>query len=163
MITAFMLDTSFLITLVDDRRPQHPVARKYFEHALVRGATLYVSTLVLAEFAIKQAVTDLPLHAFRVLPFNIDHAIAAGPLAFKLMPARDPGEERATVRTDLNLIAQADSEQIPYILTEDRRTLAKYLDRARAAGSSKCQAVVLADGFDSCWLNEGQSALEFTE
>jgi len=107
-------------------------------------------------------VTDLPLNAFRLLPFNIDHAMAAGPLALKLMSTREPGEERATIRTDLNLIAQAVFEQIPYILTEDRRTLAKYLDRAREAGSSKCQAVVLADGFDYGWFNDGQSALEFT-
>jgi len=88
--------------------------------------------------------------------------MAAGPLALKLMSTREPGEERATIRTDLNLIAQAVFEQIPYILTEDRRTLAKYLDRAREAGSSKCQAVVLADGFDYGWFNDGQSALEFT-
>jgi len=163
VITGFLLDTSFLITLVDDSRPGHVVARKYFEHALASGATMYVSTLALAEFAIKQAITDLPLGALRVLPFNIDHATAAGRLASILMPVRDPGDERATVRNDLNLIAQADTERIPYILTEDRRTLAKYVERAHAAGASECRAVVLADGFESCWFKDGQSARPFTE
>ena len=161
MMTAFLLDTSFLITLVDDRRIWHLVARQYFENALASGAVMYVSTLALAEFSIKQAVTDLPLHTLRVLPFNIDHAIAAGPLASNLMPARDPGDERGTVRTDLNLIAQANAERIPYILTEDRKTLAKYLDRARSSGTSMCRAVILADGFDARWFSDGQSTFEF--
>ncbi|MCB1606059.1 MAG: PIN domain-containing protein [Xanthomonadales bacterium] len=162
MTTAFLLDTSFLITLVDDRRPRHDVARKYFEQALANGAVMFVSSLALAEFARKQAVTDLPLSALRVLPFNIDHAIASGGLASAMMPLRDPDDERATVLTDLKLIAQADCERIPHILTEDRRTLAKYVDRARTEGVSQCRAVVLADGFDSCWFNDGQTTLPLT-
>jgi len=148
---------------VDDSRPGHVVARQYFEHALASGATMYVSTLALAKFAIKQAITDLPLGALRVLPFNVDHAIEAGRLASILMPARDPRDERATVRTDLNLIAQALAERIPYVLTEDRRTLAKCVDRARAAGVSRCRAVVLADGFDLCWFKNGQTSLRLPE
>ncbi|PIV33171.1 MAG: hypothetical protein COS34_09125 [Lysobacterales bacterium CG02_land_8_20_14_3_00_62_12] len=104
MTAAFLLDTSFLISLVDDSRPRHAVARQYFEHALQQGAPLHVSTLALAEFAIKQTVTDLPLRAFRIEPFNIRHAIKSGELCALLMPTRDAEDNRAIVRTDLGVV-----------------------------------------------------------
>jgi predicted nucleic acid-binding protein len=159
---AFLLDTSFLITLVDDSRPQHAVARKYYEHALQQGAPLHVSTLALAEFAIKQAITDLPLRTFRIEPFNIRHAIKSGELCAKLS-ARDAGDNRAVVRADLQLIAQAATEGIPFILTEDRSTLSKYVERARDVRACACRAVLLSDGFDAAWYNEGQKVLELRD
>jgi predicted nucleic acid-binding protein len=158
-----MLDTSFLITLVDDARRHHPVARRYFEIALQQGVPLYVSTLALAEFAIKQAVTDLPLNALLVVPFNIRHASVSGEFVAAILPARDAGDDRTSVRTDLQLIAQAHVEGVPFLLTEDRRTLSKYADRARAAGICQCRAVVLADGFDAAWFNEGQRVLDLAD
>jgi predicted nucleic acid-binding protein len=160
MTAAFLLDTSFLITLVDDSRRYHTVARQYYEHALQHGAPLHVSTLALAEFATKQAVTDLPLRTLRIEPFNIRHAIKSGELCALLMPARDATDSRAVVRTDLQLIAQAASENIPFILTEDRNTLSKYVDRARAEHACLCEAVLLADGFDMVWFNDRQRAME---
>lgn len=158
MTAAFLLDTSFLITLVDDSRPHHAVARKYYEYALQQGASLHISTLALAEFAIKQPVTDLPLRTFRVEPFNIRHAMKGGELCATLA-ARDAGDSRAVVRADLQLIAQAIVEGIPYILTEDRNTLSKYVERAREAGFCRCCTVLLSDGFDASWFNDGQKAL----
>ncbi len=143
MTAASLLDTSFLINLVDDSRRDHTVARQHYEHALQHGAPLHVSTLAQAEFATKQAVTDLPLRTLRIEPFNIRHAIKIGELCALLMPARDATDSRAAVRTDLQLIAQAASENIPFILTEDRNTLSKYLDRARAARACQCEAVLL--------------------
>ena len=158
MTAAFLLDTSFLITLADDSRPRHAIARKYYEHALRQGTPLHVSTLALAEFAIKQAVTDLPLRTFRIEPFNIRHAIKSGELCASLMPTRDSEDKRAVVVADLQLIAQAATEGIPFILTEDRNTLSKYVERARSP-TCQCRAVLLSDGFEAAWFNDGQTAL----
>lgn len=159
MTAAFLLDTSFLITLADDSRPRHAIARQYYEHALQQGAPLHVSTLALAEFAIKQAVTDLPLRNFRIEPFNIRHAIKSGELCAALMPARDSEDKRSVVVADLQLIAQTATEGIPFILTEDRNTLSKYVERARTAGTCQCRAVLLSEGFEAAWFNDGQAAL----
>lgn len=156
MTTAFMLDTSYLITLVDDNRPYHQVARRYFEHALQTGTPLHVSTLVLAEFAVKQDVADLPLRNLRVEPFNVMHATKAGKLVAALAPSRDPADSRSIVRADLQILAQAEVEGIQYILTEDESTLSKYVARSRAGGHSQCQAVLLKGGFDTSWFNNGQ-------
>ncbi|MCH9827497.1 MAG: PIN domain-containing protein [Gammaproteobacteria bacterium] len=160
MTAAFLLDTSFLISLVDDSRPNHSAARTYFEHSLRTRTPLYVSTLALAEFAQKQAVTDLPLRTFQIVPFNILHASKSGELCSQLMGRRDDGDSRVAVRTDLQLIAQATSEGVPYILSEDKNTLYKYVERARSAGLCHCRTVLLADGFDEAWFNDGQKALD---
>ena len=103
-MSAFLLDTSFLITLVDDSRPHHADAMRYLREAVQRGATLYLSAVVVSEFHAKQPITDLPLRNFHVLPFNIDHGMKAGQL-WNLI-SRDDGDSKAIVKDDLKLIAQ---------------------------------------------------------
>lgn len=159
MSAALMLDTSFLITLVDDNRAHHNTARQYYQHCLENEIPLHVSTLALAEFAIKQVITDLPLTNFRIEPFNVRHAVECGKLWAALMPKRDPSDSRAVVKTDLQLLAQAHAEGIPLIATEDAASLSKYTERAKKARHVSCDAVLLSKGFDSSWFNNGQKAL----
>lgn len=68
------------------------MALQCFREAVTRGSTLYLSAVVISEFHTKQPVTDLPLRNFRVLPFNIDHAMMAGELTASLR--RDSGDTR---------------------------------------------------------------------
>lgn len=160
MSTALMLDTSYLITLVDDTRAHHAAAKQYFKHSLEQGVPLHVSTLALAEFATRQAVTDLPLNSFRIEPFNIQHAVRCGQLWANLMPARDPDDSRVVVKADVQLIAQATVEGIPLLVTEDANSLSKYAERARKGGLTLCQTILLAKGFDETWFNQGQRGLD---
>lgn len=121
---------------------------------------MILSVIVAAEFAIKQPLTDLTLKHFRILPFNIPHAIQSAKLWRQL--ERDEGDSRAVVRDDLKLLAQANKEGIPLILTEDARTLHKYCNRLRECGALQVQSVLLADGFDPSGLrNDGQRGLNF--
>ena len=39
---------------------------------------MFLSTVVISEYQVKQAINDLPLRNFIVLPFNVDHAMACG-------------------------------------------------------------------------------------
>jgi len=146
MTISALLDTSFLISLVDANRPNHPVATNYYRLMLERQVPMFFSAIVAAEFAIKQPVTDLPLNNFRSVPFNIPHSIQAARLWNLLV--RDNGDNRAVVRDDVKLMAQAEHETIPLILTEDASTLFKYCDRLRNDGQIKVRAIKLADGFD---------------
>jgi hypothetical protein len=61
------------------------------------------STIVAAEFAIGQPLTDLPLKNFRAIPFNIPHSIEAARLWNALV--RDSGDSRAVVRDDVKLMS----------------------------------------------------------
>lgn len=159
-MSAFLVDTSFLITLADPGRDHHAVAKQYFQEALQRGTPLYLSAIVASEFQVKQAVTDLPLRNFEVLPFNIDHALTAGLLLREMR--HDAGDDRVSVKDDLKLIAQSICESLTHVLTEDQNTLAKYVARFNALGRCSLRFVLLADGFESAWFENGQGRIPGT-
>ena len=156
-MTSILLDTSFLIALADPTRANHAVAKQYLRESLGKGVPLYLSAIAVSEFQVKQAVTDLPLRNFIVLPFNIDHAMQVGLLMRDLI--RDASDDRVAVKDDVKLIAQAVCESITHILTEDRNTLAKYMERLRTQGSIMVRPILLGDGFDAAWLNNGQAEI----
>ena len=155
-----MVDTSFLITLADPARRHHEAATTYLRESLKANVPLYLSAIVASEFQVKQAVNDLPLRNFIILPFNIDHAMTAG--LFMRSINRDPGDERNSVKDDVKLIAQAVCESITHVLTEDEKTLAKYIKRLADAGECTLRAILLVNGFDASWLDDGQAAIPGT-
>ena len=153
MSSSALLDTSFLITLVNANRPRHETAKQFYRHMLQNDVPMYFSAVVAAEFGIKQAVADLPLGNFRILNFNISHGQKAADL-WNALGKRDDGDVRAVVRDDVKLLAQASHEKICFILTEDESTLYKYCERLRQTGAIQTRALKLADGFDASTLNE---------
>lgn len=153
-----LLDTSFLITLIDSNRPNHAVARQYYQLMLNEQVVMYFSAVAASEFAIKQPITDLPLKNFRIIPFNITHAIEAARLWNLLQ--RDASDARHVVRDDVKLIAQASKEEISFILTEDASTLQKYCEKLRAGSTIQVRTIKLVDGFDSsAFRADGQRGL----
>lgn len=156
-MNSVLLDTSFLISLSDPARPHHKAALLYYHECVQRQIPMYLSSIVIAEFQVKQAINDLPLRNFVVLPFNIDHAMKCGLIIRNL--ARDPEDDRVRVKDDFKLLAQCDCEAISHLISEDASTLAKYIARARKAGSTETKAVLLRDGFDSAWFENGQTRL----
>lgn len=163
MTAAVLLDTGFLISLVDKTRPNHAVAAQYYRLMLEQQSPMYFSAIVAAEFAIKQAITDLPLKNFRCIPFNIPHSNESARL-WNALGRHDDGDSRTVVRDDVKLLAQAVHESIPFIMTEDASTLFKYCERLWTAGVSNVRAIKLVDGFDSCTLRaDGQRGLALDE
>jgi predicted nucleic acid-binding protein len=153
-----LVDTSFLISLAKPAEGNHAAARQYYKSCLDRHVPLYLSTVVVAEFSVKQSVMDLELRNFVVLPFNIDHAMKAGQL-WNLI-ARDDGDSKAVVKDDLKLIAQCACEgSISHLLTGDDKTLAKYLRQLAQAGQLVPKPIVLSAGFDAAWFDNGQAGL----
>jgi hypothetical protein len=88
MSASVLLDTSFLITLVNAERPHHDVAVRYYRHMLQNNVTMCFSAIVASEFGIKQTITDLPLGNFRPLNFNVPHGQKAA-LVWNLLGSRD--------------------------------------------------------------------------
>lgn len=156
-MNSVLLDTSFLITLSDPTRPHHTAALAYYRECTHRQVPMYLSTIVISEFQVKQAINDLPLRNFVVLPFNVDHAMRCG-LIIRSM-ARDPEDDRVRVKDDFKLLAQCDCEAISHLISEDASTLAKYLNRALIDGLASTKAVLLKDGFDAAWFENGQTRL----
>lgn len=77
MKISVLLDTSFLISLSDKNRPNHEVAKQYYQHMIEQNITMYLSSIAVSEFSIKQDIRDLPLKNFRILP------LYQNPIAFK--------------------------------------------------------------------------------
>lgn len=65
MSASVLLDTGFLISLVNAKRAHHTAAQQYYRHMLQNNIPMYFSAIVAAEFGIKQPITDLPLNNFR--------------------------------------------------------------------------------------------------
>lgn len=153
MTVSALLDTSFLITLVNGNRKHHEAAKQFYKHMLQNDMPMYFSSIAAAEFGIKQQVADLPLSNFRTLNFSVPHGQKAADL-WNILGARDDKDARAVVRDDVKLIAQACHEDIEFLLTEDGNTLHKYCERLRQAGATRTRALKLADGFDASLLRE---------
>ncbi|MDD5407138.1 MAG: PIN domain-containing protein [Sulfurovaceae bacterium] len=155
-----LLDTSFLISLVDQKRPHHDIAAQYYKFLIEQQIPLYFSVIVAVEIAIKQPITDFPLKNFRIIPFNIPHSIEAARI-WNLLGGHDAGDNRAVVRDDVKIIAQALREDIPFILTEDASTFYKYCERLRTSHNLNIRAIKLVDGFEFSALRlDGQKEIE---
>src|SRR5712671_638477 len=115
-----VLDTGFLITLVDLSRPNHAAARGYYKYFLERQIVMLLPTVVACEFCIVQPVTDLPLRNFRVLPFNLADAMKCAELnAHHYRQQMANVGQRDAVKDDFKIIAQAVVQQVGFLITED--------------------------------------------
>lgn len=162
MTAPVLLDTSFLISLVDRNRTNHKVAAQYYRLLLEQQSPLYFSAIVAAELAIKQPITDFPLKNFRQIPFNIPHAIEAARI-WNLLGGHEKGDNRSVARDDVKLIAQALHEGIPFVLTEDAASFYKYCERLRNLHQLDIKAIKLADGFDFCaFRTDRQKGIDFS-
>jgi hypothetical protein len=146
-----MLDTSFLITYSDPTRAHHAVAKAYFREAIRLNLPLLLSTLVVAEFERKQPLSDLGLRNFMVVPFNFDDGQAAARFAEQLFP-KDAENDRVCLAADVKIVAQAKRAGARIILTEDHKSMAKYVDGLRGKGLIDCYPILTKDGFDAAKL-----------
>lgn len=155
-----LIDTSFLITLADDTRANHEVAKKYYKDFIRRGITMYLSTIVISEFQQMQPVTDLMVSGnYMPLPFNFEDAIKTAEVAFNLGGTDRRGESRSNCKDDIKLIGQAEANGISLIITDDSGTLFRFCDKLHKASIVKVKPIKLDDGHDSALFNNGQATL----
>lgn len=154
-----LLDTSFLISFVNKTRDNHDVTLQYYRYMIEQGITMYLSSIVISEFSIKQDITDLPLPRFITLPFNVGDGIEAGKIHNLLgKPVRDEGRDVA--KDDLKIMAQAVRAGILFILTDDVKTFYKDCERLKAHGKNII-AIPLKQGFSPSQLRlDGQKDIE---
>jgi hypothetical protein len=158
-----VLDTGFLISLVDRNREGHEAAKAYYKFFLQNDVIMFLPTVVAAEFAVKQSVHDLPLRNFRVLPFNLTDAIRCANLNVVYYRGKHGSGQRDAVKDDFKILAQAEEQSAEVILTEDENTLSKYGTHLREDGKIQLRVVSLKDGFDRSRLNDGQKEIDFPE
>ena len=117
MNKSVLLDTTFLISLSDDRRTHHAKAVEFYKYFLEEKYAMILSSIATCEFCIKQPLTDLPLHNFKMLAFNITDSHHLSHLFESHF--KNIGDSRIAIKDDFKLISQASYNKIDFIITED--------------------------------------------
>lgn len=151
MSKTVLLDTSFLITFLDAKRPNHSAAKQYFRYFLENDFLLWLSTIAASEYCHKGTLDELPMANLHVLPFALEHALASAQLNFQ--NHRHPGRSRDRAKDDFKLIGQAKAEGAGFIITDDANTLYEYGRKLLEAGEIECRLIRLSDGFDVALVN----------
>lgn len=160
MAAGVVLDTSYLITLAGPARPHHEAARRYWRHFLENQIPIFLSTIVVSEFCIKQELPTEIVRCCVVLPFNWDDAMRAAKLDWKRL--RPAGVERDALKDDIKIIAQAAGADAEFVITEDSESFYRYCQTFKEAGEIGCKALRLEDGFDRAFFEpDGQK--DFTD
>jgi len=155
-----VVDTGFLISLVDRSRAHHEAARSYYKYFLQHQTVMLLPTVVACEFCIVQPITDLPLRNFRILPFNLVDATKCAELNAHHYRQQLAGTgQRDAVKDDFKIIAQAVVQQAGQLVTEDASTICRYCDLLRTDGKIQFRVVKLSDGFNEGFVNGGQPGL----
>lgn len=155
-----LVDTSYLITLFNKERANHDAALKYHKYFLKQSIKMYLSPVVVSEFQQMQSIVDIVNTGnFIQLPYNYEDAIKTAEIAYNLGGTDRRGDGNPKYKDDLKLMAQAEFNEIDYIITEDEATLARYCEKLSNAGMFKPTVIIVKNGFDASLFNGGQSAL----
>jgi len=73
-----LLDTSFCIRLLKKDESLHQNAIDYFQYFLEQKIELYISTITVAEYSVKDNPDNLPLKMMKIIPFDFFDGRTAG-------------------------------------------------------------------------------------
>lgn len=114
MAKAVLLDTGFLIRLMNPDESLHQVALNYFRSFVESGIVCKVSTIALAEYGVKGDLRFLPVRYLEYVPFQFTHAEAASRfMRTVLCVKKERGaiiHPRVIIPNDTKMFAQASSE-----------------------------------------------------
>ena len=129
-IKSVLLDSSFCIRLLKPDADFHENVVNYFEYFLENNIDLYLSTIVVSEYAVGDNPDNLlALNAFRILEFDYLDAKIAGSFFAELKDSEELRalEERKVIINDIKLFAQIHNRKIDAYITKDRKSLGKMI------------------------------------
>lgn len=125
-----LLDTSFFFRLLDSNDILNSNAKAYYNYMLVNNFELYISTIAIAEFCVRNPIEHLPLKVLRVMPFNIFHTEEAGHIYGIILKEKERrGAERLkreVVQNDSKQFGQAVYEAIDWYVSADTEAIKVY-------------------------------------
>lgn len=149
MNKSVLLDTCFLISLVDDSRENHAKAVEFYKYFIDERIAMILSSIVTSEFCVKQEFTDLPLSNFKMLPFNIPDSYNITSIFGSFFSDNYP-QCRVAVKDDYKITSQCSFNKIDYFITEDSKFYKKLSD-LRQDGKIKFKPLFLPDGFKTAF------------
>jgi hypothetical protein len=132
-MTSVILDTSYCIHLVNEKSSLHNNAWDYFSHFVENAIVMYLSTIVISEYSVKDSPENLPIESFRILTFDYQDSVNAGNFMRQIYE-KVPKEgnysnpfQRTVVKNDVNLLAQAYTKSISGIIAIDSGIKSVYI------------------------------------
>lgn len=129
-ISSVLLDNSFCIRLLKQDDEYHQNTKDYFEYFLENGVEMYLSTIVVSEYAVGDDPDNLlSLNAFRLLEFDYLDGKTAGGFFLELKgnDALRESEQRKVIINDIKLFSQIHNRKIDAYITKDRKSLIKMI------------------------------------
>lgn len=130
-IESVLLDSSFWIRLLKSDADFHQNTVDYFEYFLENGIEMYLSTIVVSEYAVGDNPDNLlSLNSFRLLEFDYADAKFAGQFLATLRSLGKFGDfgDRKVVINDIKLFSQIHNRNIDAFVTKDRKSLTKMIE-----------------------------------
>jgi predicted nucleic acid-binding protein len=69
-MNSILLDTSFCIRLLKRDDAFHKNTVDYFQYFLGNKIEMFLSTIVIAEYSVKDEISNLPLRTMKIIPFD---------------------------------------------------------------------------------------------
>ena len=128
-VRSIMLDTSFLIRLMDNQDPLHANALEYFRHFRDQRIDCHVSTIAIAEYAVGDDPENLPLSFVKVEAFDIQDSFQAAKYHKELFGEKEniPGFNRRIIANDVKILGQIGAKRIEAIITRDAASYRNYI------------------------------------
>ena len=135
-IKSVMLDTSFLIRLMDERDALHGNALDYFRHFLENKTTIHISTVAVAEYTVGDDAENIPVDFVQIEAFDYRDAVTAGQFHRLISGERNniPEYNRRIIANDVKILAQIRTKEIDAIITKDFSSYGKYVKPLTDAG-----------------------------
>jgi len=127
---SILLDTSFCIRLIKGDDPLHQNAVDYFRYFLEKKVEIFLSSIAIAEYSVKDDIRNLPLKTMKIIPFDFFDGVTAGEFYSILLDKRQNLDsiERNVIKDDCKLIAQLHNRKIDAYITKDRKSFTQIIN-----------------------------------
>lgn len=140
-----LLDTSFCIRLLKSNDNLHENAKAYFQYFLEKHIDIYLSTIVIAEYAVKDDPANLPLDFVKIVPFDYFDGKTAGEFHGILLNQKNQLAQfdRNIIKDDCKLMAQLFNRRIQGYITKDRKSFHQIIGPIMAEKNFKVELIDL--------------------
>lgn len=132
---SILLDTSFCIRLLKSNDVLHQNAKDYFKYFLENKIEIFLSSIVVAEYSVKDDPANLPLDFLKIVPFDFLDGKTAGEFHSILLNHKSQvaNIERNVIKDDCKMMAQLFNRNIQGYITKDHKSFSQIISPIKAS------------------------------